>query len=342
MSLYSQFKQHVLSKKLISSSDKILLSISGGVDSVVLADLLFRLGRELGFDLSFVHFDHGLRGKESDDDASFVKELAKRYQRPFHKRSLKSKLSSKKTNLQALARAWRYRLLESLALQKQCSLIVTAHQANDVAETFFIQMLRGKGPEAWVGLREKSVLEKNGLFLLRPLLPFSRKQILEYAQEKKILWREDSSNLKTEYLRNKIRHGLFEALHEINPKFLELFAQNLEILREEQDYLSQKMKSWLEEQKLQTQNRLSLSRTKLQQLPGVLRLRVLKESLKCIGLTYDKIKRVHLLNIQHLLLSSSPKARVTLANEIEVFVKKTELVFKRHSKRGKRSKNKFF
>ncbi len=342
MSLYSQFKQHVLSTKLISSRDKLLLSISGGIDSVVLAELLARLNKELSFDFALMHFDHGLRAKESDEDAKFVKNFAKSLGLDFYKRSLKSKLQSKKENLQALARSLRYKFLEEVALQKKYTKVLTAHQANDVGETFFMQMLRGKGPEAWVGLREQTVLKKGKLILLRPLLPFSRQQILEYAQERNILWREDSSNLKTDYLRNEIRQGLFKNLLKINPHFLEHFSQNLEILREEQDYLSDQLDSWLKDQQLQKRNRLMLSLQDLQLLPKVLRFKIFKKSLVKIGLSYQKIKRINLIQIEHLLLSCSPKERVTLAEGIEVFVEKTELVFKKHLKRAKSLKTKFF
>ena len=139
-------------------------------------------------------------------------------------------------SIQMAARDLRYEWFEELRLKHQCDFILTAHHANDSLETFFINLIRGTGLEGLSGINADSN------YIIRPLLNFSRKEILAYAEENKISWREDSTNASTKYLRNKIRHELVPVLEEINPQFLETFLKTQSHLKENEelieDYLS--------------------------------------------------------------------------------------------------------
>ena len=165
---------------------KILVAISGGIDSVVLAHLLYTHGIEL----LLAHCNFQLRGTESDDDEAFVRTFAAELSVPLEVKRFDTHqyASSHQLNTQLAARELRYQWFDELASTHFCDAIATAHHANDNLETFFINLSRGSGLEGLLGIPE----EKDTI--IRPLLQFSRQQIYEYAQAKRLKWREDSSN----------------------------------------------------------------------------------------------------------------------------------------------------
>lgn len=166
---------------------KCVVAVSGGVDSVVLLDMLVVEGKH---DLAVAHFDHGIR-EDSADDAQFVAALAKKYGLPFETK--REELG--KTASEELARERRYAFLRAVAKKHQAT-IATAHHMNDVAETIAINILRGTG---WRGV---AVLASD---IYRPLLAMTKKEIVAYAQKKNIMWHEDSTNASDTYLRNRLR-----------------------------------------------------------------------------------------------------------------------------------------
>jgi tRNA(Ile)-lysidine synthase len=199
---------------------KFLLAVSGGLDSIVIAEL-FRLS---GYSYSIAHCNFQLRGKESDEDENFVKELAVKSGVPFYsirfdteKFCLENKLS-----IQMGARQLRYEWLEKTRNDNGLDYLVTAHQKDDILETFFINLLRGTGISGLHGIPAK-----NGN-IIRPLLHFYRKEITDFAKENNLAWREDSSNESDKYERNKIRHHLVPMLEEMNPKAKESISATIE------------------------------------------------------------------------------------------------------------------
>jgi tRNA(Ile)-lysidine synthase len=174
---------------------KYLLAISGGIDSVVLLDMLVSDGEH---ELVVAHFDHGIR-PDSASDARFVKELAKKYQLPFvtRREELGPGISEE------VARTRRYAFLRTEA-QNQQATIVTAHHADDIIETITINLLRGTG---WRGV---AVLDQRGV--VRPLLHLTKEEIRAYARTKRLEWVEDSTNAETDYLRNRVRRAIALAL----------------------------------------------------------------------------------------------------------------------------------
>lgn len=212
------FKQH-----FGSYTANLAVAISGGLDSVVLCHLL----KEAQINFNMLHCNFKLRGQESDDDATFVKNLAQQYQCPFYYQDFNTKNHAQQhhCSIQIAARDLRYQWFKQLMKTESLSAIATAHHLDDQLETFFINLLRGTGIKGLTGIPE------NNQHIIRPLLPFSRTQIQEYATQHQLVYREDSSNLKDDYLRNKIRHHLLPLLLELNPHIHPTFAHSLQNLK---------------------------------------------------------------------------------------------------------------
>ena len=222
--MLQEFQQHIKAKFPFLLQGKCLLTISGGIDSVALAHLC--KASRINFSLSHCNFH--LRGEESDQDEVFVKNLAKQLQVEVFIQSFQTELYAKDHQLstQLAARELRYRWFEELAEKYHFNYILTAHHANDSLETYLINTTRGTGLNGLTGIPQQ-----NGK-TVRPLLPFSREEIQQYAKEQKIEWREDSSNASDKYVRNKIRHHVIPQLTEENPNLLQSFQQTQQNLQD--------------------------------------------------------------------------------------------------------------
>ena len=215
--------QHfIVEKSLFSKEDKLILGISGGADSVCLMHVLLALG--YSFDLA--HCDFNLRGKESDEDESFVKELAKKYQLKLHVKQFDttSYSTENKISTQMAARDLRYAWFHDLLASENAKYIVIAHHSNDDVETFFINLLRGSGLKGLLGISEKTES------VVRPLMVVSRAEIESYLNKNELSYRNDSSNASVKYLRNKIRHELMPLLTDMNPSIQQTILDEMKIL----------------------------------------------------------------------------------------------------------------
>lgn len=203
---------------------KIIVAVSGGVDSMVLADLLFRSG----VTVLLAHCNFGLRGGESDGDEALVAEWAQSKAIPFTVKSFdtRSILAEKGGNLQETARDLRYTWFEALRLSSGFDFIATAHHLQDAVETMLMNLLKGTGIAGLHG-----ILPLQGK-IIRPLLPFTKEEISQYALAEHIPWREDSSNKKDDYLRNEIRHHLLPLAEQIIPNATINLFKNTQRLRE--------------------------------------------------------------------------------------------------------------
>ncbi len=219
-----QFLNFIKKENLGDKTHRYLITVSGGVDSVVMCDLFFKAG----FSFGIAHCNFNLRGKESEGDEQFVKSLAEKHKVSFHKKSFNTKSYSekKKISIQMSARDLRYEWLKRVAKDKQYDFIATAHHLDDSIETFFINILRGTGI---AGLQGVPVKQGN---VIRPLLFASKKMILDYAEENKLEWREDSSNFTDKYLRNNIRHHLIPSLKKLNIGFEKTISRELSYFKE--------------------------------------------------------------------------------------------------------------
>ena len=201
---------------------RVLVAVSGGPDSVVLLDALHREGGSV----VVAHCNFHLRGEASDGDAEFVKGLSEKYQVPYYQVDFDTEKEARErgVSIEMAARDLRYEWFERVADEADCELIAVAHNADDVVETFFLNLTRGAGLQGLSGMAELRGR------VVRPLLQVSRKQIMEYIAENELDYRIDATNLDTIYTRNKIRHNVVPQLTEINPSFLDTMANNMRFI----------------------------------------------------------------------------------------------------------------
>jgi|GEM_PF-233448 len=223
----------------------VVIAVSGGVDSVVLLDILANLSNSFMFELHIAHFDHGLRGKESEEDAEFVEELAKKYNIPFHKSKGKVKEHAKKykKSIEEAARVLRYKFFEKVVLSVNAHFLATAHNANDSVETFLMNLIRGAGLTGLSGIPAKRGFIRN-INLLRPILKLSKIEIREYAKQRKLEWREDSTNADNIFTRNRIRNELIPYLEkEFNPNIIKVIGRASSLVNYADRYITSNISS---------------------------------------------------------------------------------------------------
>ncbi|WP_294956721.1 tRNA lysidine(34) synthetase TilS [uncultured Flavobacterium sp.] len=225
--MFSKFQNHIVSRFPFLAEKKLFLAVSGGLDSMVLLHLL----SQLPYEIAVLHCNFQLRGVESFGDQEFIQDYCSQNNIPIFTTHFDTEAFAKdyKLSTQVAARELRYSWFYELLEEENFDYILTAHHADDNLETFIINLTRGTGLEGLTGIPEQN--DK----IIRPLLPFSREEILKYAEENKIEWREDSSNASTKYLRNKIRHNLVPVLKEINPNFLDAFQKTQSFLQESKE-----------------------------------------------------------------------------------------------------------
>ena len=204
------FLNFIREKELFTEGDKVLLAVSGGLDSVVMAQLFS--GTPYAFGIAHVNF--GLRGEESEEDARFVEQLARHLGVPFYTSRLLAAEAAEeeKVSIQMAARDLRYQWFEEIRRKEAYTYIATAHHLNDLAETMLLNLSRGTGIAGLHG-----IASKRGN-VVRPLLFATRQQLEDYASQQQLSWREDSSNTSLKYRRNKIRKQVVPLLKELNPR----------------------------------------------------------------------------------------------------------------------------
>jgi tRNA(Ile)-lysidine synthase len=223
------FKKHIEAHFPALADQKILIACSGGLDSIVLLHLLQKIGLTLGV----AHCNFKLRGDHSDADLSFVKTIAANLGVPVFTTVFDTKTYAKTQGIstQVAARELRYEWFYSTAKANGYDRIATGHHADDDLETFFINLSRV------TGLRGLTGIVSNTEQLIRPLLPFSRAQIMQFAKKEGLFWREDSSNSTRDYLRNKLRLDVIPAFKGVNKTVLQNFKQTQQHLKESQALL---------------------------------------------------------------------------------------------------------
>ena len=221
--MLTKFQYHIEQNFAQLKDKKLLLAVSGGVDSMVLLDLFYKLR----FDICIVHCNFQLRGEESDADELLVREICQEGYIPYFIESFDTLEFAKenKLSIQLAARKLRYDWFQEI-ISLGFDYVLTAHHLDDNVETFLINFTRGTGLEGLTGIPAQN---EN---VIRPLLPFSREEIENYAKEYNIQWREDSSNASDKYFRNKLRHDIVPTLKELNTGFLDSFQNTLRHLQQ--------------------------------------------------------------------------------------------------------------
>jgi len=323
--MLSEFKTHISTNFPFLEHSKILVACSGGLDSVVLTQLLF----QLKYNLAIAHCNFSLRGKESDEDAIFTENLADTLQIPFHSETFETKTFAKdhKLSTQMAARKLRYQWFQEVADNFKYAYILTAHHADDDLETFFINLSRGTGLKGLTGI------PKQNENIIRPLLNFSREAILNFAKSQNLYWREDSSNAKTDYLRNKLRIDVLPKFKDVSEKTLQNFKKTQEHLQESQALVEDYMALIYNLVVTEIENGYSINIAKISELPNTEAL--LYELLHPFGFTaWDNVLNlIHaqtgkaVFSTSHRLLRNRNELILT---EIDKISEKKEFLIKKN------------
>jgi tRNA(Ile)-lysidine synthase len=271
--ILSRVKGTIQRNHMIEPRDHIGVAVSGGVDSVVLLDILAGLREELHISLMVLHLNHGIRGEEAQRDQRFVQDLSDSYALPYFDKEVDcpSYMQEQSLSPQEAARELRYLFFEEAIQTHDLDKVAMGQTADDQAETVLMRFLTGGGAR---GLKGIPLLR--GPYI-RPLLDVWREELLAYAQHKGISFVQDSSNMKKTYLRNRIRHELLPALRTYNPKIKERLLHLAQVLGADESYLD-----WLADEVAKRivsgDNEVSIPIPQLLSLPQGLQARVLQRA----------------------------------------------------------------
>ena len=282
----------VRKNNLITPGDRVVCAVSGGADSVALLFALYLLREKLDITLSAAHFNHNLRGTESDEDETFVRQLCSRYDIPLNVGS--AQVTAGKKGLEAAAREARYAFFATLPGK-----IATAHTADDNAETVLLHLIRGTGLK---GLGAIAPMRGN---IIRPMLDVTRQEVEDFLAEYHLQYRQDSSNETDTFLRNRIRHHVMPLLKQENPKICENLSAMAQRLR-------------LDEQALQEMARFDAepSVSALQAMSPAVRNRALENFMKQNGVKEPESEHISLA--EALVFADKPSAKADLPGGITV------------------------
>lgn len=251
-----------------------LLAVSGGADSMVLASLFRDLRDEkqhLGYSFQIAHINYKLRGEDSDLDQKVVQHFCEKNHIKFHLYEVSKKDEKPENSIQLWARELRYAFFNKIQEKEKLEFLVTAHHLNDQLETFIINLSKA------AGINGLSGIPSNDNNILRPLLQFSKQEIYEFAKDHHIEFREDLSNKKSDYLRNKIRNEIVPKLQETNDHFLENFQKSSLYLNQTKDFVQKQILEIENKLSLFNQDQKILSKEKLDQESDFVKFEILKK-----------------------------------------------------------------
>lgn len=328
--LFRKFKRAIDTYQLIKKGDRLIVGVSGGIDSMVLLNLLNDYREALDLFLIVAHVNHGLRPDESDQEADLVRDESKRLGLPFEYGKFDIKGFKKDGGLshQDAARRVRFQFFYDLLQKHHAQKIALGHHADDQVETILLRIIRGSGLEGLKGMlpiREGKVI--------RPLLEVWRREIESFALEKKIPFLTDSSNLKEDYLRNRVRLSLIPWIEkELQPNFKKILLRSSIHLRNENDYLERESEEAYQQLVHQERDGFSFKFSEYQSLHQAIQWRVIKKILKNIyhgTLRGGKYEWSMIHQFYQVLQTSSPSFLIELSEGIygekrydDVFLKK--------------------
>jgi len=251
-----------------------LLAVSGGADSMVLASLFKDLGNKIKgseFKFQVAHINYKLRGNDSDLDQKTVQDFCEKNHIKFHLYEVSEKDRKPDNSIQLWARELRYAFFKEIQEKENLEFMVTAHHLNDQLETFIINLSKA------AGINGLSGIPSNDNYILRPLLNFSKKEIYQFAEQNNIPFREDLSNKKNDYLRNKIRNEIVPMLMDTNDHFLENFKKSSLYLNQTKDFVQKQIQEIENRITIFNQDYKILSKEKLDQESDFVKFEILKK-----------------------------------------------------------------
>ena len=316
------------------SDEAIIVAVSGGADSVSLVLALSELKERKKLDLNFIiaHFNHDLRGVESNKDAEFVKDLAEKLGFEFIEniKDQKSKIKDQKGNLEENARNARYEFLSEIAEKYQSFAVLTAHTQNDQAETFLLNLIRGSGLDGLSGIHPVRDAEKktqsqianrkSQILLVRPLINWAQREDTEnFCREHQIIFRQDAMNDDLKFSRVRVRKEIIPLLKNFNPKIVETLSNTADLLREDVEELQRNTPIFTGK----------LPQNELKKNSKSMRLRALRNWLESHRGDLRQLDLKHLEAIDRLIFSPKSGREIELPNGEKVIKKDGNLVFEK-------------
>jgi len=295
--------------RMMARGETLLVAVSGGVDSVCLLEVLYRLAPTLKIRLALAHLDHGLRGEESRQDARFVVDIAHAKGLPLvcESADVRGYAEEHKIGLEEAGRSLRQAFLERTANQVGAARIAVGHTRDDRAETVLLHLVRGAGTAGLIGIRPVT------LPYVRPLIEVSRAEIVAFAQNEGLSWREDSSNDDLRFSRNRIRREVIPALERINPKAAEALARTAELLLESETALEFLLDApWAAVCASEGAGRVELRRQVLRTFPPIVQGLLVRRGLSRAAGSLVGIEKRHVDALRELATSPATHGAISL------------------------------
>ncbi len=331
--MIKKVQQTIAKYNLLKNGEGVVVALSGGPDSTALLTVLVTIAGEMDLKLIIAHFNHGLRGRESDADEKYSRDLAEKLGLMFCAGKLNKKINKKGISPEDFYRRQRYDFLYKTAEKHKAQKIALGHNLNDQAETVLLNLLRGSGLE---GL--KGFLPMRDDRIIRPLIETSRQEIISFLDASRIAYRQDSSNKNTKYQRNKIRNELIPYLKEkYNPKIDENLAQMAQILRMEDDFIKRHVAVAMKKSVLERKpDSLSLKINSVRKLPDAIRWRLFKTILEDWTPSQNGISCSHVRSVDDLVQKRESGRKATLPSKIRARREYDKLILEK-KKPGKKA-----
>ncbi|KAF0185807.1 MAG: tRNA(Ile)-lysidine synthase [Nitrospirae bacterium] len=301
MHILDKVKLTLQKHDMLHAGEHVLVGLSGGADSVCLLTVLDRLKPEMNLRITAAYLDHGLRPEETPQETDFCRDLCGAFDIAFHvqKLNVRAHAKAEKLSTQESARELRYRALQDIAALVGAHRIAIGHHADDQAETILMRLFRGTGPSGMAGIRP---VRKN---IIRPLIDIERKHIEAFLDAEGIAFMVDSSNLRDDYMRNKLRHHIMPAIKKLNCDVIKTMSRTAEICRDEERYFEvQVTKTLMKLITRKTDTAIELFLSPLEAMDKVILRRVLRRALdETRGLR--EIGLVHIEEIMRLIRSGA-------------------------------------
>jgi tRNA(Ile)-lysidine synthase len=283
MGLVHKVEQLIRDERLLDAEDGIVVAVSGGPDSVALLHILFLLSESNQWRLIVAHVNHQFRGEESDREAEFVAEYAKRLGLPYEIGVINVPQYIKESHMngQAAARELRYAFLQQVAEKYQAEHIALAHHADDQAETLLMRLVRGTGTLGLTGIPIRRRIKN--VELIRPLLRIYKSEVLQHCEQHGLSFCLDSSNGQSKYVRNQIRHELIPLLKQYNPQLPEALNRLADVMGLEDEFLKQEVDATYQRLVVEAANGLQLPRDGFALIHPALQRRLIKLILSYLG-----------------------------------------------------------
>lgn len=334
--MLDKVKSTIKKYNILQKHDKVLVGLSGGADSVALLYILYALREEYLLDIYIAHMNHKFRGKESDEDEKFCRDLARnlKIDISFGEADVPKIAREKGISPEEAGRQERYNFFRRIALKKNISKIATGHHRDDQAETVLMRAIRGSG---MAGLGGMSPTKKMQDFtIIRPLIEISKPEIEDFIKDNDLEFRYDSSNNNVVFTRNRIRHELIPYLEKnFNPNIKEILVNMAENLRIENDFLEKFAKrKFRSMSKKDTSGEISINIKNFKRQPEAIRKRILRSALEELKGNLRRFTYQHWKEMEDLINKRPTNSVVDLPGEVKVVKDKSSLVLKVKTRNG--------